>query len=281
MWYDSMPNALIIVTIFEIFPYIEVLIENNLYNFLVNLTVGLIGILVGVLGIIISVKKKLPYYTTRRINFIRVSSDDLEKLGINIFKDELREFTVTKFVFWNAGNETIDSMDITKFDPLKIQIKNNYRLIDMKIICTNEIANQFSYCLSEDRTYANLGFDYVSKGEGILLQIVHTGATEDIYMTGTIKGTTKPTHKSVINIAKVHDFSLIPFIPKPVAKLVSIISFFCYPILVSKTILSYDGLNIYNIFTSILLVGITWVTGFNHLFLRRIPKEFEDIFFKD
>jgi hypothetical protein len=91
-------------------------------------------------------------------------------------KQKIKNLTVTKFAFWNAGKETINNTDIAKSQPLKIIIDNNHEILDFEKEYENNPANEFSFSLSDDKKILSINFDYIDKNQGFILQINSYGS---------------------------------------------------------------------------------------------------------
>jgi len=120
-----------------------------------------------------------------------------------LFKDQrVENFTISRVMFWNDGVETINKHDITAADPLRITIANGAKLIDAQIIAFNNHPNQCECTLTEDGVCAYLTFDYLDYGNGVVIQVFHTGtSSKNINIEGTIKGAKGLKRKSVASVS--------------------------------------------------------------------------------
>lgn len=211
----------------------------------------------------------MPLYSHWSINIINELVTKFESLQMTYSGLPIENLTVTKILFWNGGNDTKDDQDISRVDPLKIYIKENYEILESNVLYSKNPANQFSVKTANDKSYAILNFDYLDKDEGGIVQLIHTGTSDkDIEIRGTIKGAGKPVH------AKQHLFFFN--IPKYRRKIfigvytliilgISMI-FFIFEFALSKKII-----------LSAILVGFSllyWGIPL-HLAKRKIPKGFE------
>jgi predicted ATP-dependent endonuclease of OLD family len=153
---------------------------------------SILAFIIGVIGVlytIVSKKEKSPCYDITSNNIIRDFMGVFKQLEINYSNQEIKNFTVTKIVFWNKGRETIDKEDVVNADPISIHIKDGYNILDHDIIGKNEKTNNFSLSESSDKSSINIDFDYIDKNNGIVIQILHTGkSSEDIEFCGRMKG---------------------------------------------------------------------------------------------
>ncbi|NPE29441.1 hypothetical protein HNV12_16075 [Methanococcoides sp. SA1] len=158
----------------------------------------IIGTSIGIIGIAIAIrskKEKKPCYSTRSFNLVNNLISKVESLKIIYSDKEIKNVTISKLIFWNKGRETIEGSEITTIEPLFIKPKGSIQILDAKIIYSKESANGFSLKKIEGKQGFQLIFDYVDKGEGIIVQIIHTGTSgKDIEIVGKIKGAGKPKY---------------------------------------------------------------------------------------
>ncbi|MDD2889262.1 MAG: hypothetical protein PHE49_01295 [bacterium] len=115
--------------------------------------------------------------------------EKFSKMSILYESTKVDTVSLTKVVFFNAGNETIDSGDIAQNDPLRIEIGGGTKILDKDIIYVKNKANNFRLEETEQNNILNIQFDYLDKEEGGVFQITHTGASPDaINLKGSIKG---------------------------------------------------------------------------------------------
>lgn len=108
------------------------------------------------------------------------------------YKGEPQEkICVTKLIFWNKGRATINGEDIVDSDPLRIQLPDGARVLDVQMVSASNRG-----CLPiVDANYVvggsdyGLRFEYLDHRDYFIVQIVHAGL-EDVgfKVTGKIKG---------------------------------------------------------------------------------------------
>ena len=116
----------------------------------------IIGIPVGIFGIILSIifyfkgiRAKQPLYKTELSTVIKDNVSSINNLKI-LFKDTpIKNLTVCQFFFWNNGKETIDHEDIETIDPIRIVNQKSAKILDISIIKSNLLANNFSVNLDK------------------------------------------------------------------------------------------------------------------------------------
>jgi len=216
-----------------------------------------------------SKKVKLPLYSHWSINIINELVNKFESLEMTYSGLPIENLTVTKILFWNGGNDTIDNQDISRVDPLKIHLKENYKILESNVLYSKNPANQFSVKTACDKSDAILKFDYLDKDEGGIVQLIHTGISDkDIEIQGTIKGGGKPIH------AKQHLYIFnSPKIKRNIFIVVTLLLSFCITI----TFLKFNITLSEKIIVCVIFVGFTflyWGILF-YLSKRKIPKGFE------
>lgn len=216
-----------------------------------------------------SKKVKLPLYSHWSINIINEFVNKFESLEMTYSGLPIENLTVTKILFWNGGNDTIDDQDISRVDPLKIQIKEKYKILESNVLYSKNPANQFSIKTADDKSNAMLKFDYLDKDEGGIIQLIHTGKSfKDIEIHGTIKGAGKPVHANqflfMLNLPYFKRIVFIIVIPILLIGIILIFSIFDFAlsikIMLSAIVIGY----------SLLYWGILF-----HLAKRKIPKGFD------
>lgn len=121
-------------------------------------------------------------------NIIKDFSSKINKLEITYDRNKIQTLTVTKLAFWNQGKDTINYSDVPKSDLIRVQVKGNYKILDVKVLYQKRESNMIETQLLEDN-YFLIKFEYLDYLEGCVIQILHTGYTSyDIEVFGTIKG---------------------------------------------------------------------------------------------
>lgn len=184
-------------------------IINNIFDFLRgNIWFNITTLLITILGIICAVvffikgkKSKKPTYMIVTNNLVRDSIKDIDSVQITYKKENIPNLSVSKVTFWNAGKDTIQKFDIPKGFPLKITIKEGYRILDAKIIYQKNIANSIKAHLNSEKNEVIISFDYLDFEDGFVLQIFHTAdSSDDIFVNGTFKTVRKLERRSNIDI---------------------------------------------------------------------------------
>ena len=159
-------------------------------NFTFNSIASIVAIVLSIVAIVVTrwyYKEKKPFYSIRSVNIIKNIFDDFDLLELSYSGKKIENFTVSKIAFWNGGLETIHRKDIVSPEPLIVKAKEGTDILDAKIIYSRDPANEFS--LTKDQLQFRLDFDYIDKGHGTIIQLIHTGLSNtDIEVKGKIKG---------------------------------------------------------------------------------------------
>lgn len=240
--------------------------------------IAVISVVLAIIFYSKSKKVKSPCYAIRSINIVRDLVSKIESLEMLFAGQPIENLTVTKIAFWNAGNDTINSYDIPIAEPLTVHIKKGYQILDAKILYSKNPANQFSISTSDDHSFVNLQFDYIDKEEGGVIQLIHTGTTdEDIEISGTIKGAGKLIKKYVPRSDKIYPSSQNK---QPSAKSRKLgryflsILLFGLPLTIIANIFKGEINEIGELLFSSLIILVYWGFGY-HIIKRRIPKGFD------
>jgi hypothetical protein len=175
-----------------------------------SLAVGIVGV---VLACLWRRRDKKPLWSITNNNLIRGFSKQLPNLDVKYSGQQVETLSISKIVFWNAGSETIRGDDIADADPLRVLPLNGVKLLDAKLVQDNSNASSFLVSTSSDMSAAFLQFDFIDKGQGAVIQVIHTGSSaEDICLQGTVKGGGAVKHKPLYE-ASFFDYILRVLVP--------------------------------------------------------------------
>ena len=179
-----------------VWQFIQQISSNPLWT-LGSFIVAFISIILVVILHKRSQRTKKPTFLIRSSNLVSDFSSKLAKLQILYSSKEIENLTVSKIAFWNDGAQTIDSRDVAEADPLRIGLKEECGILDVSVIYTKSEANRFDVLPFEEGHSVKITFDYLDKGEGGVIQLIHTGkGSSDIKISGIVKGVGKPIPRS-------------------------------------------------------------------------------------
>lgn len=123
--------------------------------------------------------------TTNKL--INLNDRNIEKLTIEYNGEVIKELSVSLFYIWNSGNQTLTYSDIASSRPISIINTGIAHIFDAQIIKQSEPANAFviTKCTHGATVF---DFEYMGKGDGIAVQILHSGPSVDLELSCKIKG---------------------------------------------------------------------------------------------
>ncbi len=180
------------------------------------------GILLGVIGIVLAV---VFYIRSRRVSSVRYDytaislveglSDAMHGIEVTYKGAAQDRITVTHFVFWNAGTETIRSNDFTD-DPLRIKGIDDVAILDHRIIVANDATNKVEIgAVQSARNEISIPvrFDYLDSNDGAVIQIVHDGSVlTGFRLAGSLKGNCSITMSASPAYQMERFYRFIPFL---------------------------------------------------------------------
>jgi len=134
-------------------------------------------------------KEKRPTYIIKSFNLVKDKLNRIEQVKI-LYDDKLiKNLTITKISLWNNGKETINNIDVAPKDPIRLEINEDYQILNANILLQKKEANNFQLELDESKKSVLVKFDYFHTYEGVVIELSHTGtSSKDLSLMGTIKG---------------------------------------------------------------------------------------------
>ena len=160
------------------------LIENNIIT-IVGISIPTI---IAIILYLKSRKVKKPIYFLRTFDIAK-RDKKIPKLKLIYEGHPVETLSITRIAVLNNGNETIDSRDVAKNDPLRIEISKNFKILDADFHYIRNQANDFSLETIEKQNIIKINFDYIDEGDGGIIQVIHDGAKSgDVSVGGSVKG---------------------------------------------------------------------------------------------
>lgn len=161
--------------------------------------INLVSIALGFAGVLLAVYFYRRSKPIRQLSFacrtFRIISDKCQRvpgLGVAYLGKGIPSLSVTKLAVWNAGTEALRAQDIPSSDPLVIGVRGSKaQLLKVAVAEITNTANAASVQISahNGRELATLTFEYLNPGDGLLIDVVHTGTgTDDIELRGSLVG---------------------------------------------------------------------------------------------
>jgi hypothetical protein len=249
---------------------------------------ALIGVVLTIISLILflaSMRTKETTCAVQGTNLIQDFTSRFEALEITYAGKRIANFTATKVVFWNSGKGTIDGAKIVRKDPLKIRVKDGYKILDSDVLHPKEDdnPNQFKRIPSEDGTHVLIEFDYLEEGEGGVVQLLHTGkSSDDVEVCGRIKEAGKPKRRWVPSPSSLAyrtpwwwNSTIFFLFPSTFLLLVYVITFRSINIFTKVLLLKWLLIG-----SAISVFVLYWGIGYLIIFKKYVPKGFE-IFFEE
>ena len=156
-----------------------------------------LGSLLGILGLCAAV---FFYLRSRRLSKLAYQSDGVTILGSSnaAFPEELEvrfsgvpvpRVTNERVVMWNAGNTTIGGEQVVSSDPLRIEVEEGSEILKIDILKTTREVNAFKLAhRDESKRIVDIHFQYLDPGDGLSLNVLHSGERGDLELLGTLRG---------------------------------------------------------------------------------------------
>ncbi len=151
---------------------------------------GLLSFILAALSIYLFLKSKKiknPMYCIRSINLIGDLYNRIDGLQINYMGEPISNVYSTNIAFWNNGKGVIHSDDISKTESLRVILPTG-TILDKEIVTTTGKSINFNI-EQIDEDAVELNFDFLEKGDGAVINILHSSESlKDIRLKGKIKG---------------------------------------------------------------------------------------------
>ena len=241
----------------------------------------------------VSGKKFQRLTCTRKTNkLISLKNVAVDSLHLFFNKEEIMDVSITRFAVWNSGNERIDSKDIVASRMLRTGLKEGHKKDSRILNCSIDYVTDetiFGDINPDEIEYTSdtysIPIDYLAPSDGMIIQIIHTGESTDLYMDCHIKGGkefVEVSNDGLPIIQKNKNWRNRPFITSPLFSigasfLVGILVAFPLNYYYSKIEATTIGLRIFTLFSLLLVLGSALlVVTVPYLFYGiKIPRELE------
>jgi|GEM_PF-6236036 len=119
------------------------------------------------------------------------SYDLLHDMEIKDKRIDISQLDLTQVFIWNNGNRIIDADRKVMRDPLRVTFSNDTKIIKARIAAETSKGNNSSIKIAEVGNSALIDFDFFDVGDGVRIDILHTGKELFPSFGGTIKGMPK------------------------------------------------------------------------------------------
>jgi hypothetical protein len=163
----------------------------------VQAIIGLGGILIGTFVTILIYKISRvgprPVYQSRALRLIGRKEQELPKDVKVFFRDKrVKRLTKTHVILWNSGRAHIDGKNIVSIDPPRLEFDKDAEILSAQVVKRTRETNKFTVNINPDapnELFCN--FDYLEAGDGVTVEILHTGAQNYPEVLGSIRGIPK------------------------------------------------------------------------------------------
>ncbi|HEX4815911.1 MAG TPA: hypothetical protein VFV66_24455 [Nonomuraea sp.] len=154
------------------------------------------GLLIGVTGIGLSVflyarsfKKPAPKYHIEEIRLISSEDQILPRdVVIHYGDNKLDSLTKTIVTFWNDGRQTLGKEMIASSDPIVLSLKGGEgSILRIRTLRESRSVNQALMDPVDNRS-ARLEFEFFDPGDGVVVKVLHTGASSSATLFGHNQG---------------------------------------------------------------------------------------------
>lgn len=154
--------------------------------------IGVVGLLIGVWGAIVTLKgieRRVIAYELETVYLIGGPDAKFPKQVQVTFagKNVPNLFRTTVFI-WSAGNRAVRSEDFASEDLLHLWLGEENTILSIETIKATRTVNGFEVEPYPDMGLAKINFEFLDPGDGAVVELIHTGASIDVALRGTIKG---------------------------------------------------------------------------------------------
>lgn len=110
----------------------------------------------------------------------------ITKLDVKFDGKQIQDLSSSIFYIWNSGNDVINAADIVTSGLLKISCDSG-NILDVEIIRQSDESNNFLISKFKSDS-VEIAFEYMDRGEGVTLQILHMGCIDELFFDCKIKG---------------------------------------------------------------------------------------------
>lgn len=154
-----------------------------------------LGVIVGIIGIILGFifyrrsKESVKPCFASFSEVLIAASEQVRSSGIEItFGDRVIANAYRSVVyFWNGGNKTLDYDDIATADPIVLHFEGPETEI-LKVSPAKSTRSVLKAEAVQDENTIALAFDFLDRGDGLIVETFYVGTRTNVRISGTIKG---------------------------------------------------------------------------------------------
>ena len=131
---------------------------------------------------------RIPTFSARTYRLVEEKLSKLQQLKILYNDRPIESLSLTRVAIWNRGRLPIEPDDMAPSAQLAVKVTERCKLLGAQIDSVVEPANNFRISSDFDSNLIAIGFDYVSYNDGVVIQVFHTGTSNnDVRVLGTVK----------------------------------------------------------------------------------------------
>ena len=250
--------------------FINQLLKNPFFQ-IANTIFGFIGLTILII-MFIKKKKRLGLF----LKPTKIFSDmDLPEVRNTYNGESISTLFETEFVLWNKGKKIIQESDFAA--AIEIYGKDeNLKILDVNYISSNCDENNFRYELNE-KNHLIIHFDYLTKNQGIKLEILHTGDIKNLEYkidSDTVKYYVNKSDYTANIKTKKNEYNILPILYLGMTVLFTTIPVSSFYRIIKNIISGKDLSEIVNSITSFLSLFIYFALIFYPKSISNIRKEF-------
>jgi len=155
---------------------------------IVSMGLGLTGIVLAIFFYFKSRSIRRIVYLKRSFSLLGKSTTSLDNFSASYQGKELSSLRASKIMLWNCGNTTISKTDIANSEKLSINLPNENRILESRVLSASNKSNEVTLNLDNENSSTIIEFEYLDPGQGLVVSILHTGYERQIDVKGIIKG---------------------------------------------------------------------------------------------
>jgi hypothetical protein len=155
--------------------------------------VGIIGIALGVIFFVKSQRRAKLAYQYNEVTLIGGTEAAFPaEVEVRFNGVAVPRITASTLFFWNSGQRTIRGEEIVASDPLRVQFAQETLVLKSSILkATREVNGVRAESISSEAHKVQITFDFLDPGDGVALEILHSGGGSQFKVLGTIRGIPK------------------------------------------------------------------------------------------
>ncbi len=247
---------------------------------------GVAGLIIGFLSMAMSVlvsyffyrkslRERRPMYSVDTYSLIRGNTLGIPGVDVLYKGDKIENLSVSDFVFWNDGKQTITSADVREFDPLRIEATEQTTILDATLLEANYPPNQLSIHLNPDGSKAAIEFVDLDYLQGGVIRVVHTGISHSsLIMRGSVHGAREVELVGIVPTRRRWAETSYRLVIASSCAMVVVIESRYVNIADKLKFVSIFGISVF-IVTFVILAFLTWWNGRSISKRERMRREFK------